>query len=251
MSGEGDDEDIGHDQQDEKSEPRFGLLDALMAENRQPDNERLAEHREEDRIGEPRRLGDHIVDADSRQHGLHPAPAHEDDDIGGDRQEAALGAEGTAGDGHGRQARTGADVADEREHDGADDRPENDDDDRCGEVDAGNEQSSGQQGRDDEVRGQPDHEHPSPAQGPADDSGIVPGFQSLFRTAVPVHSAASWVLFVPSPCCSRFSVDDRQRPGLNDTLASLWPGALSVMDAFEAPLYTPAGQRSFRSSLTT
>ncbi len=191
MSRERDDEDIGHDQQDEESEPGFGLLDAFMAENRQPDDEGLAEHREEDRIGEPRRLGDHIVDTDPRQHGLHPAPAHEDDNIGRDRQEAALGTEGTAGDGHGRQARTGADVADEREHDGADDRPEDDDDDCCGEVDAGDEQSSGQQGRDDEVRGQPDHEDPSPAQGPADDSGIVAGFQSLFQTAVPVHCATS------------------------------------------------------------
>src|SRR5699024_10293679 len=117
----------------EEREPGLGLLDALMSEDRQSHGGGLAEDREEDRVRKPRRLFYDIVDADAGEHGLDPAPPHEDDDIRRNRQPAALGPEGSSGDRHGRQARTRADVADQSQHNGAHDRAENDDENRSGE----------------------------------------------------------------------------------------------------------------------
>ena len=57
-----------------------------MAQDRQNDDDALAEHREENGIGVPGSALHQEVDGDAREHRLHPTPPHEHDHVGGDGQ---------------------------------------------------------------------------------------------------------------------------------------------------------------------
>lgn len=131
-----------------------------MTQDRDQHDERLAQYGEQDGVGKPCCALHQIVDRHPGEHGLHPAPAHQDHDVGRHRQQAAPRTERSAGQRHRRQTGPGADVADERENHCATEGAEHDHRHRGGESDRGNQQRTGQQGGDDEVGGEPDHADP-------------------------------------------------------------------------------------------
>jgi hypothetical protein len=119
------------------TEPRFDPGDAFVPEDRDQHHECLAQHGEQCGAGESGEAGDEVVDRHPGEHRLHPAPAHEDDDVRGHGQQAAVNAERASGECHRGQAGAGADVADEGEHDRTADRAEHDHGERRAEVDGG------------------------------------------------------------------------------------------------------------------
>ena len=188
---ERDEEDVRRNREDDGGEPRLDPRDPGMAEDREDHDDRLAQHGEDDRVGEAGQRGDDVVERDPGEHRLHPAPPHQDDHVRGDRQEAAAGAERPPGQRHRRKAGAGADRADEHQHRRADHRAADDQGEHEPVRDIGHEQGSGQQRRDDEVGGQPDHQHPAGGVRAAHGSGVVGLLlQTLLEAGVERHLRA-------------------------------------------------------------